>query len=110
MPEIVRLRALRALLLDLDGVVYRGERALPGAVEFFTFLCERGLRFALITNNSTQTPTQFAAKQRPTTYRLLLAVAVASWWSEAMACEQRCAEWGSWSSRAIPTTSWLGWT
>src|SRR3990172_9172528 len=62
MSDVVRLGGLRALLLDLDGVVYRGERALPGAVELFAFLRERGLRFALITNNSTQTPAQFAAK------------------------------------------------
>lgn len=62
MPDVMRMRGLRALLLDLDGVVYRGDRALPGAVEFFAFLRERGLRFALITNNSTRTPAQFAEK------------------------------------------------
>ncbi len=31
----------RGLLIDLDGVVYEGERVLPGAPEFFRFLRER---------------------------------------------------------------------
>jgi len=72
-PDVTRMRGLRALLLDLDGVVYRGNRALPGAVEFFAFLQERGIRFSLITNNSTQTGAQFAEKL----HRLGIAVSAA---------------------------------
>ncbi|MBI4492321.1 MAG: HAD-IIA family hydrolase [Chloroflexi bacterium] len=52
----------RGLLVDLDGVVYIGERPIPGAAEFFARLRERGVPFVLITNNSTQTPAQFVEK------------------------------------------------
>lgn len=51
--------APRAVILDLDGVVYRGRRALPGAREFLSWLRERGVPFAFVTNNSTRTPRQY---------------------------------------------------
>ncbi|MDH7485947.1 MAG: HAD-IIA family hydrolase [Anaerolineae bacterium] len=56
------LKTLRAFLLDLDGVVYRGEAALPGAVEFVTALQAQGMPFLFITNNSTRTPAQYVAR------------------------------------------------
>lgn len=56
------LRHVRALLIDLDGVVYRGDHRLPGAVEFFDYLRRDGLPFLLITNNSTLSPAQYVAK------------------------------------------------
>ncbi|MER3456594.1 MAG: hypothetical protein C4304_06865 [candidate division GAL15 bacterium] len=49
----------RGVVLDLDGVVYRGSRALPGAVEFVDWLARRGIPFAFVTNNSTRTPGQY---------------------------------------------------
>ena len=52
----------RSLLIDLDGVVYEGERVLPGAAEFFRFLRARGLPFLLITNNSTLRPAEYVEK------------------------------------------------
>ena len=52
----------RGLLIDLDGVVYEGDRILPGAPELFRFLRERGLPLLLITNNSTLRPAQYVAK------------------------------------------------
>ncbi len=56
------LASLRGLLVDLDGVVYEGDRVLPGAPEFFRFLRETGRPFLLTTNNSTLRPAQYAAK------------------------------------------------
>ncbi len=53
------LQAPRAVVLDLDGVVYRGRERLPGAVEFLAWLRERGVPFAFLTNNSTRTPRQY---------------------------------------------------
>ncbi len=47
---------------DLDGVVYRGEAAIPGAVEAFRRWHEGGVPYAFVTNNATKTPAQFAAK------------------------------------------------
>jgi 4-nitrophenyl phosphatase len=48
------LSNLHALLIDLDGVLWVGQQALPGVREFFAFLQERRLRYVLITNNATR--------------------------------------------------------
>jgi 4-nitrophenyl phosphatase len=37
----------------MDGVLYRGEEALPGARELIAFLRERGIGIRFVTNNST---------------------------------------------------------
>lgn len=50
------------VLCDLDGVVYRGERALPGSAQALTRLAEAGERTLFITNNSTRTPEMAAEK------------------------------------------------
>ncbi len=50
-----------AFLVDLDGVVYEGHRAIPGAKEFFAFLRAHRMPFHLITNNSTRTASDVAA-------------------------------------------------
>lgn len=56
------LATVRAFLLDLDGVVYRGDAALPGAAEFIAELQARRVPFLFITNNSTRTPAQYVAR------------------------------------------------
>lgn len=45
-----------AFLLDLDGVVFRGDAAIPGASEAIEELRNRGRRVVFITNNSARTP------------------------------------------------------
>jgi HAD superfamily hydrolase (TIGR01457 family) len=55
-------RDLRAFCLDMDGVLYRGETALPGARELVDFLRVRGIPHLFLTNNSTRTPRQYAEK------------------------------------------------
>jgi 4-nitrophenyl phosphatase len=50
------------LILDMDGVLYRGNQALPGARELIPALRAEGLSFILLTNNSTLTPQEYAAK------------------------------------------------
>jgi 4-nitrophenyl phosphatase len=52
----------RGLLVDLDGVVYHGDRVIPGAPPFFRFLRRRGIPFLLTTNNSTLLPNQYVEK------------------------------------------------
>jgi 4-nitrophenyl phosphatase len=50
------LSAVRGLLLDMDGVLWRGQRPLPGLHDFFGVLRQRGLRLQLVSNNATLTP------------------------------------------------------
>lgn len=54
--------AIRAVLLDMDGVIYVGESPLPGVQEFLDYLEATGRKWLCITNNSTKTPELFAEK------------------------------------------------
>jgi len=53
-----------ALFIDLDGVVYRGDQAIPAAVHVLPELRRRGLSLLFLTNNSARTPDQVAEKLR----------------------------------------------
>ena len=48
--------SLKGVLIDLDGVVYTGRIPIPGAAGFLAEARRRGLRFLLVTNNSTTSP------------------------------------------------------
>jgi 4-nitrophenyl phosphatase len=56
------LRRLQHLVIDMDGVLYRGNEVIPGTPAFVRFLRRRGIGFVLATNNSTQTPQQYVDK------------------------------------------------
>ena len=57
-----RLAHIRNLIIDMDGVLYRDNDPMPGLVEFFHFLQQRGVHYLLATNNSTRTPAQYVEK------------------------------------------------
>ena len=48
------------VLLDLDGVVYVGPDAVPGAGDTLKALRERGVRVGFVTNNASRTPEEVA--------------------------------------------------
>jgi 4-nitrophenyl phosphatase len=48
----MNLRDIRALVIDADGVLWRGRQPLPGVPAFFDFLCARKLPYIIATNNS----------------------------------------------------------
>ena len=49
------------LLADLDGTLYRGRVAVPGAVEAVAEAARRGVRTAYVTNNASRSPADVAA-------------------------------------------------
>jgi glycerol-1-phosphatase len=49
-------------LLDLDGVVYLGGAAIPGAAEALAKAAAAGMRLAFVTNNAYRTPAAIAAQ------------------------------------------------
>jgi 4-nitrophenyl phosphatase len=55
---------LKGVLIDLDGVVYTGRIPIPGAAQFLAQARSRGLKFLLVTNNSTTSPEQVAERLR----------------------------------------------
>lgn len=52
------------LLFDLDGVLYTGPHAVPGAVDAVTQLRDRGLRCGFVTNNASRSAEEVAAHLR----------------------------------------------
>ena len=56
------LREMRAAIIDMDGVLWEGERPKPGLIAFFETLRARQSRFVLATNNASQTPEQYVGK------------------------------------------------
>lgn len=49
-------------LIDMDGVVYRGNEPIPGAVEFVGRLLEEQIPFLFLTNNSQRTKRDIVAR------------------------------------------------
>ncbi|WP_024365658.1 HAD-IIA family hydrolase, partial [Arthrobacter sp. TB 26] len=61
-PELIS--TFDALLADLDGVVYAGPHAIPGAVESLRRLAGIGVGLGYVTNNASRTPAQVAQHLR----------------------------------------------
>ncbi|MEO8609672.1 MAG: HAD-IIA family hydrolase [Chloroflexota bacterium] len=53
---------IEAVVMDMDGVLWTGDVALPGLVPFFDLLRARNLAFALATNNSGKSRTAYVQK------------------------------------------------
>jgi 4-nitrophenyl phosphatase len=60
--DLVELRKLKGLVIDMDGVLWQGDTPMPGLHEFFDVLKTRQIKFVLATNNNTQTPEGFVQK------------------------------------------------
>ena len=56
------LRNITHLIIDMDGVLYRGTEPMPRLVDFISFLRERSIQFVLATNNSTRVPQESVSK------------------------------------------------
>jgi HAD superfamily hydrolase (TIGR01450 family) len=56
------MRDYRAFILDLDGVIYRGDHLLPGAREFISWADATGRKLIFLSNNSFATPDEVTAK------------------------------------------------
>ncbi len=59
---IAQLAGVQGWLIDLDGVIYRGDQLLAGAPEFVAALREEKVPFLFLTNNSSRTPEQYAER------------------------------------------------
>lgn len=53
---------LSAFIIDMDGVLWHGNKAMSGLVDFFNTLRKRQIRFILATNNASLTPEQYVTK------------------------------------------------
>jgi len=60
-PAVI-LSGIRHLIVDMDGVLWRGDKPMPDLKAFFAFLRRRDIGFVLATNNSSRTPEQYVEK------------------------------------------------
>jgi NagD protein len=60
--DLERLRAKKAFICDMDGVLYHGNRLLPGAKEFVAWLIGREKKFLFLTNSSERSPRELQQK------------------------------------------------
>ncbi|PTT70358.1 HAD-IIA family hydrolase [Arthrobacter sp. HMWF013] len=64
MTAVPLISLFDALLADLDGVVYAGPHAIPGAVDSLQQLAGLGIGLGYVTNNASRSPAQVAAHLR----------------------------------------------
>jgi len=58
------VEAYDVAMFDLDGVVYIGSQAVPGAAQWLARVRESGVRVAFVTNNASRPPEEVAAHLR----------------------------------------------
>ena len=56
------MSTIRAVIMDMDGVIIHGDRLIPGAQEKIRSFEERSLKYLILTNNSTYTTRDLAAR------------------------------------------------
>lgn len=61
-PESILTK--QCFFLDMDGVIYHGDRLLPGVKEFVAWLQAEKKRYLFLTNGSVRTPAEIQAKLR----------------------------------------------
>jgi NagD protein len=61
-PMLEQVRACRGFICDMDGVIYHGNRLLPGVVEFLNWLKAERKEFLFLTNSSERSPKELQQK------------------------------------------------
>lgn len=62
MTDMQDITNVRGLIIDMDGVLWHGDRSQPGLIEFFQALRYLKLPFVLATNNASLTADQYVTK------------------------------------------------
>jgi HAD superfamily hydrolase (TIGR01457 family) len=57
-----KLKKIKLFLIDMDGTFYLGNKPLPGAFSFISFLKLRKIDYLFLTNNSSRSASDYAAK------------------------------------------------
>lgn len=60
--DIRTIKGKTGFIIDMDGVIYHGNRLLPGVPEFLTWLEESGKKYLFLTNASERTPRELHEK------------------------------------------------
>jgi NagD protein len=57
-----KIRSKKGFISDMDGVIYHGNKLLPGVPEFVQWLKDEGKSFLFLTNSSERTPKELQEK------------------------------------------------
>lgn len=61
-PTLEQLRQKQGFICDMDGVIYHGNRLLPGVADFVRWLLEENKNFLFLTNSSERTKMELRQK------------------------------------------------
>jgi 4-nitrophenyl phosphatase len=59
---MIALQAIKHLIIDMDGVLWHGDRPMPALIPFFETLRAAGIRFVLATNNASRSGASYVEK------------------------------------------------
>jgi len=59
---VINFNEKKGFICDMDGVIYHGNKILPGVAEFISWLQSEGKEFLFLTNNSGSTPKELQQK------------------------------------------------
>lgn len=79
--SIKALQTKKAFICDMDGVIYHGNRIIPGVPEFIKWLEDNGKEFLFLTNSPERSPRELAQKLS----RMGLAVSEDHFYTSALA-------------------------
>ncbi len=60
--DIEKIKEKSAFIIDMDGVIYHGNKILPGVPDFISWLEDSGKKFLFLTNASERTPKELHEK------------------------------------------------
>lgn len=79
--DLAQVRSKAAFIIDMDGVIYHGNRLLKGAAEFVAWLQRNDKKFLFLTNSSERSPVELSQKLA----RLGIAVGPEHFYTSALA-------------------------
>ena len=79
--QISEIRAKNGFIIDMDGVLYHGNKLLPGVKEFVKWLQTENKRFVFLTNSSERSPKELKVKLK----RMGIDVDVSVFYTSALA-------------------------
>jgi NagD protein len=59
---IENIKGKEGFIIDMDGVIYHGNRLLPGVTDFLSWLEKSGKKYLFLTNSSERTPKELQEK------------------------------------------------
>ena len=63
MEQVIQnIKSKAGFIIDMDGVIYHGNKLLPGVTDFLVWLEESGKKYLFLTNSSERTPKELQEK------------------------------------------------